>query len=111
MAFSGKRLKELREMRGLTQVELAALAQTSQSNMFKWEAQNRTPDPDKLVILADVLGTTIDYLMGRTASRDMENPLTPGEERVLSAYRGGDYGDLLEMVAEKMKARRGDDKA
>lgn len=65
MNFS-KRLKLLREQKGLTQEELAAILNISRSALSLWEIGKREPNQETLRFLAEYFGVSIDYLLGRT---------------------------------------------
>lgn len=41
----------------------------SVSTVTNWEAGNYSPDRTNLVALADVLGVTVDYLLGRSNNK------------------------------------------
>jgi len=60
------RLRELREARGLTQVRLAELLDTSPRVYNRWETGAALPRLDTLVQLADLLEVSLDELVGRT---------------------------------------------
>lgn len=60
---SGKRIKELRKARGLTQEKLAALVGISVQGYKNIEYGNNGASVDTLILLAVTLGTTIDYLV------------------------------------------------
>ena len=64
------RLAQARMAAGLTQRELAARLGLSKSAVGNWESGKGTPDPDTLRELANVLGVTADYLVGRTDEID-----------------------------------------
>lgn len=64
----GARLKELRDIRGLTQRELAAKLNVSPSTIALYELGKREPDADMLGRLAEFFGVSIDYLLGRDLS-------------------------------------------
>jgi transcriptional regulator with XRE-family HTH domain len=66
--FQGKRLRQLRESRGLTQDQLAALVGTERENVSRYETGGSTPKIETLGKLANALCTTVDYLLGRTES-------------------------------------------
>ncbi len=59
------RLKELRKERGLTQGDIAASLHVVQAAVSQWETGRVTPEADKISQLADILGVSIDVLMGR----------------------------------------------
>lgn len=63
----GKRIRKLREDRGIEQLELANLIGISQSKMNKIESgfQKRL-EPDILVELSKALNATVDYLVGKS---------------------------------------------
>lgn len=58
------RLKHIREKRGLTQVQLAILCNTSRSNIACWENGSRFPKHENLINLSLQLGIDLNYLCG-----------------------------------------------
>ena len=64
-----ERLKERREQVGLSQAELARKIYTTQQIISYYEAGERQPSVEMLRALADVLGCSTDYLLGRTDER------------------------------------------
>jgi len=65
-----KRLQERRDALDLSQEELAKAAKLQATAISHFETGARKPSFDNLRKLADALETTVDYLMGRTDSRD-----------------------------------------
>ena len=67
----GKRIRQLRENKGWEQLELAKKINISQSKMNKIETgfQKRI-EPELLVDLSNVLGATVDYIVGNTDNPD-----------------------------------------
>jgi transcriptional regulator with XRE-family HTH domain len=61
-----ERLKELRKERNMSQMDLALATHISQSAIGKWELGKTEPTASALIILADFLGETTDYLLGLT---------------------------------------------
>lgn len=61
-----EKLKECRERKGMTQQEVAEKSGYSRNSIINWEKGLRTPDANVLKTLAQVLGTTVAYLMGET---------------------------------------------
>ncbi|MDR2047715.1 MAG: helix-turn-helix domain-containing protein [Clostridiales bacterium] len=74
--MDGKRLRELRKEKGLTQLALAELLNVDFTLIGKWELYDVTPNPDTLNKLANLFCTTTDYLLGRT---DSPRPKTENE--------------------------------
>lgn len=62
----GERIRELRKRKKMTLEKLAA--DTASSKSYIWELENREDSPrpsaEKLSKIAEVLGVTVDYLMG-----------------------------------------------
>lgn len=103
MAFSGERLRRRREELGISQVELAALIGTSQSNIYRYETKGISPNSEKLLQMAEKLDTTTDFLMGRVHDPSVSVNLTSGELAVLRALRRRDFPKLLELITEETK--------
>ena len=59
-----ERLKELRRNKGLSQKQLAALFQTTNSTICDWERGRSQPDLEALYELAKFFEVTSDYLIG-----------------------------------------------
>ena len=64
MRFS--RLRDLREDSELTQKQVAELLGTTTQYYQKYEKDIRPIPVERLIILADLYNTSIDYLVGRT---------------------------------------------
>lgn len=60
------RIRELRLALGYSQKELGNKVDKSLYTVSKWELGERQPSNEDLVKLCDALGTTADYLLGRT---------------------------------------------
>lgn len=64
------RLKEAREMRGLTQAELGLRAGMAPASVSHFETSQRVPSLDSLVKLADGLEVSTDLLLGRAGAQN-----------------------------------------
>lgn len=71
MAFA-ERLKELRKQAHLTQVELAKRLGIGQSSYADWERGRKKPTQENLVKISQVLGVSIDYLVGNSEEKSYE---------------------------------------
>ena len=60
-----KNLKDVRLEKGKTQKEIAVFLSITQQTYSDYETGRTNPDPDSLIKIADFLGVTIDYLLGR----------------------------------------------
>ena len=59
-----ERIKELRQEKGLSAVQLAKEINVSDSAIIRWENAQRLPNIMALVALAKYFGVTLDYLVG-----------------------------------------------
>ena len=84
MVFTGNRLSEARRQKDMTQMELAEKLGISFQAVSSWERGNTMPDIAKLPDIADILGVSVDYLLG-------------GESKVANGVINGD-------LPEKVKA-------
>ena len=71
MASFGKKLKECRSEKGLSQTELAKQIDTYHSIIGKYERDEVKPTIDVVKKLANVLDTTVGYLLGETEEREL----------------------------------------
>lgn len=82
-----ERLKELRKLANLTQVEMAEALNVSQPAYVEWEKGRTQPTPDKFPLIAKVLNTSIDYLLQGA----------PNESR-LANFQGKTLGERLTFL-------------
>lgn len=71
----GDTLKQLRMKQGLTSEELCSKIGIKGGSYRNYERNDRKPDYDTLVKLADFYGVTTDYLLGRPDAKPPEEPL------------------------------------
>ena len=96
----GERIKTLRELKGLTQTELAELIGTTKQNIYKYETGIITNIPsDKVELISHYLDVSPCYIMGwtdkqestpivddRSAIVDKINSLTDSQLDKLTGY-------------------------
>ena len=69
----GERITELRKTVNLSQGQLASLLDVSRQAVSKWENDMSSPDTIRLIQLADVLNTDVEYLAtGKTPEVKVE---------------------------------------
>ena len=56
-------IKEKRESLKMTQIELSEILNVSRSTLAMWETGRSSPPVDKLIIMSDLFGCTIDELV------------------------------------------------
>jgi repressor LexA len=67
--FRGDRLKELREERNMTQIELADILCIRNTSISRYETNEREPDSETLTNIAELFNVSTDYLLNRTPNR------------------------------------------
>ena len=65
MAMLNEKLKEIRNIRQITQRELAKMLKVSPSTIAMYETGQRAPDPEMLKRIAEYFNVSLDWLMGR----------------------------------------------
>ena len=78
--------KTAREMKGFTKKYVALTLKISTQAILYWESGERKPSYPVLLRLADLYGTTTDYLLGRE-SIQKPGVLTPEERKLIYEYR------------------------
>ena len=88
MSFVGEQIRKYRNIRGMTQQDIAdALGESSGRVIYNWEKGIGRPDCDKLARLCDLLGVSADELIG---CRSMAGRPTATEWSTLQKYRALD---------------------
>jgi len=67
----GKKLRECREAKELSQQELAKMLKTSHSVVGRYEREEMVPSIEVVKKMADFLDTTVGYLLGETEDINM----------------------------------------
>lgn len=85
------RLKELREERNLSQLDVANAIGTSQTNIGRWEKDKNEPSSGYIIKLANFFGVTTDFLLGReddfgNVSVNANADLTAEEKTMLELF-------------------------
>lgn len=75
-----ERLKELRKVNKITQVELAKEINVTAGAVGLWETGKRLPDIETILKIAKVFNVTSDYLIGGG-----------GENQIIIIGKGGDF--------------------
>lgn len=105
------RLRNIREEKGLSQLELAQRAGFQPSAVSHFESGRRSPSFDNLKKLADALSVTIDYLLGRETAPTSAGPVAEQLFRNFEQMSAEDQDDLAKfaaLLAEKNRRRQED---
>jgi transcriptional regulator with XRE-family HTH domain len=104
-----RRLRAAREMRGLSQAELAERTRLQQAAVSHYEGGTRRPSLRNLRRLSEGLEVTIDYLVGRSNTPEprpsSDDPIFRDFERLSFADREL-ARDLVAQLARRANARK-----
>ncbi|MBR2850998.1 MAG: helix-turn-helix transcriptional regulator [Anaerotignum sp.] len=94
------RLKNLREERKISQQKLAIELNVSQASISKYEKGLAEPDIPMLCTIAEFFHVSVDYLIGRTSTRNNLSaiPLNDREQALLQHFNA-----LTENQKEKVE--------
>lgn len=96
----GERITQLRKERNMSQGDLAKAMDVSRQAVSKWENDLTSPDTIKLIQLADVLDTQVEYLATGRIPADEQPPIVVNmvktEEKIVE----------VEKVVEKPVIKR-----
>ena len=87
----GKRIRDMRIEKGLSQQELGDIIGVTKVSICGYENGTRTPSLETFALLADTFGTTSDYLLGR------EVPIVFEDTK---EYVGSISSDDIELIQE-----------
>lgn len=80
--FRSERLRECRIKRGIQQDEMARLLKTNTSTMSRIENGKKQPDPEMIIMMAELFNVSTDYLLGL-----VENPQSTHDEYLKEALK------------------------
>ena len=85
----GERIYNLRTQADMSQGDLAEKLNVSRQSVSKWENNNSTPEIEKLVLIAEVFGITVDELVKNetfpiSQENNQSNDEKPSQEEAIS---------------------------
>lgn len=121
MSSFGQRLSSLRADKGLSQSELATRLNISKSALAMYEIDKREPGFETINRIADFFDVSVDYLMGREVSEEVDplddprrniqfkgwDKLTPEDQEEIKAFF---RAKIMIREAEERKKRITDKK-
>jgi repressor LexA len=94
----GKRLRELRENKGLSQADLGKLFNLSKQAISSYETGGSLPPPETLQKFADFFNVSVDYLLGRTDDPNLDKTGSGRQIRFFSTIKAG--VNVVEAIPE-----------
>lgn len=103
----GARIKDLRKRKGWSQRQLAARVNVRFPQLNKYEAGLHVPPLEKIVELAEILDTTVDFLVtgDREEARPLHNMRLLDRFRVLQDFEADDQEVVIKVI-DAMIAKR-----
>ncbi|WP_139904809.1 helix-turn-helix domain-containing protein [Clostridium thermarum] len=108
MKTIGERIKEVREDLGLTGEEFGKKLNVAKGTVSNWENNNRKPDAETLLKIADLGNVTIDYIVGRTDHKNsfiaehnidgQDVKVIAGKDRFPDGFTEKDAADYFEIA-------------
>lgn len=93
----GKRLRDVRERKKLTQIEVYKRTGINNKTLSGYENEVSEPDLESLKVLADLYEVSTDYLLGRVKEKDeitsQEPSLDEIERMNIAAHMENEYGE------------------
>ena len=98
----GERITELRTELNISQVQLAAQLDVSRQAVSKWENDQTAPDTIKLIQLADVLDTDVEYLATGRRSYARRPPIVIRTTETVEKIVEKPVVETVEKVVERI---------
>lgn len=99
----GQRIQQLRKQQGLSQVEMAKQIGVSKSQVNRYENKSVQPPADILNKLADLFGTSVDFLINgdsqEKAQATLKNNVLLQKFREMENLPEREQSILLEVIA------------
>ena len=101
----GKRLKQARKQKGMTQQDLAKTIGVSVGSVKKWEQDIVDPNTATLISIAVALNVSLDYLFGNDAAPDLVMVADGDIKRIIEVVEGlpESHRQALFQYAELLK--------
>ncbi|MFJ7761904.1 helix-turn-helix domain-containing protein [Bacillus toyonensis] len=100
------RLKQIRLEHKLTQEQLGEKINVTKVSVSGYENRNRTPDTETLQKLADYFDISVDYLLGRTNKRSLNNTPDEFNQPLNDPELGLWFKDIKDASPEKQEELR-----
>lgn len=106
--FQRELLEKARDEMGISQAELDKMCGFSKGTIQRYEAGFTQPGADALFKLSDVMGISVDYLLGLTKNPEstaLERQLTDSEQALLALYRNDLRWEVIMRIAQEALER------
>lgn len=100
------RMKEARLKNHLTQEELAEKLNTDKVQISRWEQGRKIPRAERIAEIAQILNTSVDYLMGLSDEPTIRvkiDNLSIEEMSIIVALRSNNDNEALRIIINREK--------
>jgi len=110
MPIVGARLRDSRQLRQISQRELARRCGLGENSPYVYENNKGDPSIDTLIKIAKELRVSTDYLLGLSEelTGHFGDVLRADEQHLLEAYNSGDSKALFELITDHLKQLAGE---
>ena len=98
----GERISELRKQQNISQSELASSLEVSRQAVSKWENDQSSPDSMKMIRLAEILDTDIEYLTTGRRNYERRPPVVLKTVETVEKVVEKPVVQIVEKVVEKV---------
>ena len=98
----GERITELRTLSNMSQLQLAREMEVSRQAVSKWENDQSAPDSLKLIRLAEILETDVEYLTTGRRSFSRRPPVVVNTVETVEKIVEKPVVQVVEKVVEKI---------
>ena len=99
-----KQLIHLRNVKGISQEELASLMNVTRQAVSKWETDQTLPDSEKVIRLSEIFGVSTDYLLKGKETDPMD--IYSQHNSKAGADMSAEVTEILDNVHRMSKAKR-----
>lgn len=100
--FDFTRFEKLRAKKGVTKAHIAAAIERTPTAIQDWKQKKSVPNTEQLKIVAEILGTTPEYLMGKTDEPDLPQAKKSVSEEAIKAALWHDDTDLTKEDIDEL---------
>ena len=100
------RLKDLRNERGMKQLELASLLRVTRQAISRYEIGDRDMSPDTIARICAIFDCTADYLLGLSSRREPE--ISALDAQLLAAYHAApqEIRDIVDQALDRYRQKK-----
>lgn len=99
MSIIGKNIKKYREIKGLTQKQVADIVGKSKNVVSNWEAGLNKPDADTIEILLGIFGVDANTLLGWDNPQQVKDDATELVDKLLNDPKIKEFLPLFEKLS------------